>query len=67
MNQPNPFAALAARFEVRIDLMFADIGPDTPVTQGIRAHGNSLIDLIDGAVHAIQKLERQLLSQDRAA
>ena len=52
---------------MRIDLMFADIGPDTPVTDGIRAHGDTLIDIVDGAVHAIQKLERQFLSQEKAA
>jgi hypothetical protein len=78
MTQPNPFSLLKALFaklqevqhadqKMRIDLMFADIGPDTPVTDGIRAHGDTLIDIIDGAVHAIQTLERQFLSQDKAA
>jgi hypothetical protein len=58
---------LQADFKMRIDMMFADIGPDTPVARGIRAHGDSLVDLIDGIVHAVQTLEKRLLSQDKAA
>jgi hypothetical protein len=61
--------AIKAQYKSRVDGMFADIDADaTPVTYGIRAHGDSFIDLIDGAVHAIAELEKQLpKKEDKAA
>lgn len=64
----NPFNALTAGIDAikngigaRVRQIFADVdAKETPLAHGIGERGDSLLDLIDGAVHAIAELEKRL-------
>jgi hypothetical protein len=68
---PNPFAgmsdALKAELNRRIGAMFADINAEeSPIAYGVKSHGPAIFDMLDGVVHAIAELEKQV-NHDKAA
>lgn len=55
-------------FAQRERAIFADINPDeSPRTKGIESRGGSIVDLIDGLIHVVAELEKQLPKQEKAA
>lgn len=72
---PNPFTAVTAVTEAvkaqidnRVDAIFADIdAEETPLASGVKSQGTGIFDLLDGVVHAIAELEKQVTRRDKAA
>ena len=55
-------------FAARIRAIFADINPDeSPLARGIESRSDSMVDILDGLVHAVAELEKKLPKQDEAA
>jgi hypothetical protein len=45
----------------RIEQIFADINPEeTPLAHGIRSHSESVLDMLDGLIHAVAEIEKKL-------
>lgn len=72
----NPINTLVSGMEAlkngvaaRVRKIFADVDPEqTPLAHSIGERGDSLLDLLDGAVHAIAELEKRLPeNRDKAA
>jgi hypothetical protein len=54
-------------FADRVKAIFADINPDeSPLAKGIESHSASMVDLVDGLVHAVAELEKQLPKEEAA-
>ena len=62
---PNRFTgltdALKAEVTRRVGAIFADIDADkSPLAHGIQTRGNTIVDLLDGVIHAVAELEKRL-------
>lgn len=54
-------AKVAEQMENKINEIFADIDPEkSPRTYAVKSVGNNIIDIIDGLVHAVADIEKDL-------
>ena len=54
-------AKVAEQMENKINEIFADIDPEkSPRTYAVKSVGNNVIDIIDGRVHAVADIEKDL-------
>lgn len=62
------FPDIAGMIRDRITSIFTDISPEeSPLAHGIQAKSDSIVDMLDGMVHAIAELEKQVQKHDEAA
>jgi len=54
-------AKVAEQMEQKINDMFADIDPEnSPRTYAVKSAGKNVIDIIDGLIHAVADIEKDL-------
>ena len=58
---------MGAHVEERVASIFEDIDPEaTPHAYSVKAAGNTVLDLIDGLVHAVAAIEKDLAAREAA-
>ena len=56
---------MGAHVEERVASIFEDIDPEaTPHAYSVKAAGNTVLDLIDGLVHAVAAIEKDLAARE---
>ncbi|BBX52226.1 hypothetical protein GCM10009645_15540 [Mycolicibacterium poriferae] len=72
----NPFQSLIgmadgfkSEYGRRVRAIFSDVDPEqSPLAHSVQSKGDSIVDLLDGLVHAVAELEQRLPEKgDRAA
>ena len=59
-------AKIAEQMEQKVNSIFADIDPEeSPRTYAVKTAGNNVIDLIDGLLHAVADLEKEVRARGR--
>lgn len=59
-------AKVAEQMEQKLSAIFDDIDPEeSPRTYAVKATGKNVMDLIDGLIHAVADLEKDLRTRGR--
>ncbi len=59
-------AKIAEQMQQKVNEIFADIDPEhSPRTYAVKSGGNNVIDLIDGLIHAVADIEKDVRTRGR--